>query len=97
MAGDGTALRGACGRTDEGALMAVEVDLLVVVQRVDVELLDDERLVGEARGEVEGLADDDPLLAIDDGLEAPEGSHLNVEAVQVDFDASDCMEASEGR
>ena len=47
----------AAGRgIDKGTHSAVEVDLLVVVQRVDVELLNDKGLVGEAviGGQMEG-------------------------------------------
>lgn len=54
-----------------------------MVQRVDVELLDDVRLVGEALGEFERFADHHPLLAVDDGLDSAELHHFVVEEVKI--------------
>jgi hypothetical protein len=54
-----------------------------MVQGIDVELLDDERLVGEARRKVEWLTDDDPLLSIDDYLKAAQGSDFFVQLMQI--------------
>ena len=67
----------------------MQVDLLIVMQRVGVELLDDEALVGEARGEVEGFADHDPLFPVDDGLDPAQGRDLDVKPMQVDLNAPD--------